>query len=593
MSELNFFHLEILSFLKSKEVPSILPHSQDVSSSSLDEIVEDYRHLIGEPSSVHLERQWMNSFSEKEFSQSGLSAYFPKIYRGLPRVYHRNNPSESRIVKNFTNLSSLKKLTLEPALFSLYEPAATPSWMRISILAWIMPDGLGDWVAAVDTANILRAKWPNLDVQLFFVSSRPLPSSADFPVTYIPYENEPSQAVFSLPIKTLLRESDLILQIPTFFPQTRELFEQVRNLPSKHPVPLIENIGEYGFINSSWFHPKSHNRSMGLHALEKGIFVRKTNATSFSEIEDKNLLEWLFGTQLPGPEEINAYNQKCRFHLAYLTTLVGGAVYLHALLKMHERDAMDIDLCCPDLKWLIQWIEQRNSQQLPLLHESYGVKAIEIYALGGQHRKILGEKGKILRILNPGLLSHADVRKLFALSGEWVAVRGNQSFSEAVSAGKMFFYDGRNHNKYFIKDFLALAKNRLSGHSSALEAFRMIGQANLWNFSEEKGDWVDDSYFQKAEQMNWFDIAECLGNCLQDPDTIVGFKKFCSTATEEHSFNPFLCHLVQRLACHAKHPMIRQMEALQLNLYLHGAIPFPTLVNNLTKGISDGFSRSH
>lgn len=586
MSELNFFHQEMLSFLKSNA------NSNDAQQ--LQDVVENYHQLIGEhPNWVHLERQWINSFSEKEFAQVGLSSYFPKIYRGLPRVYDRTNPSHSRIDKNFTNLLSLKKRSIEKAIHSLYEELISPPKMKISIFTWVMPDGQGDWIAAESTANILKAKWPHLDIRFFFLSRSPLPCPNDFPITYISYEKTPTLANISQEVKLALRESDLILQIPTFFSGTEELFAQICNLPSKKPIPILKNIGEYGFVRSSWFHPKTHNHSMGLHALEKGVFVRKTNTTTFAAIEHKQLLEWVFGTFVPGPDQIDQYRQKHRFHLAYLATAIGGAIYLHSLLKMREKDPLDIDLCCPDLKWLIQWMEMRNNQNLPLLQENFGIQAIEIYALGEKHRQVLQEKGKILRIFNPQGLSHRDMQKLFILGDEWVAVRGNQSFSEAISCGRMFFYDGRDHNRYFLKDILALAKNRLSGHSSTLEALRMMGQANLWNLSDETGDWVDDSYFQKQEKMDWFEIAISLGRALQDGDTPLGFQKFSAIVTEEHSFNTFLCHLIQRTTCHAKHPMIQQMESLQTNLYLHGSISFATLVNNLTKGISHGLGRSY
>jgi hypothetical protein len=583
MSKLNFFHLEILSFLQNN--PAVPRSQQDLS---LDEILEEYCHLIGQPSTSHLERLWLQSFSEKEFASVGLSDYFPRIYRGLPRLYNRSHPTQSRIMKNFTHLPSLKKRTLDKALYSLYEPA-DPSWMKVSIFTWVMPDGLGDWVAALNTARVIQEKWPALNIQLFFVSSRPLSANTDFPTTYISYDNDPLLTHFSLEVKKELRDCDLILQIPTFFPGSQKLFEDVLSLPSKRPPPSIKNIGEYGFVKSSWFHPKSDNSAMGLHALEKGVFVHKPFKTSFADIEHKPLLEWLFHTSSPERDEIDAYRQKHSFHLAYLTTPVGGAIYLHSLLKMQEQNSQNIDLCCPDIRWLIQWIERRNGEGLPLLQEHYGVKAIEIWAFGQKHQTILQETGKILRIYHPSGLSPSDLGKLFALSDEWVAVRGNQSFSEAVSAGKMFFYDGRNHNRSFVKDILAMANNRLRGHPATLEAFRMMGEANLWNLTPEKGEWVDESYFQEMEKMDWFVIASTLGATLQDPDTREGFQQFCSIVREEHPFNSFLTHLVQRTGCHAKYPMLRQMEALQINLYLHEATPFPTLVTNLTEGLSHGF----
>jgi hypothetical protein len=285
--------------------------------------------------------------------------------------------------------------------------------------------------------------------------------------------------------------------------------------------------------------------------------------------------------------------------LAYLTTTVGGAIYLHSLLKMHETNSLDIDLCCPDLTWLGKWNEQQTAKGFAVLQERYGVSSMEVHTpIGMQRITFPGttpSAGKILRLFSPGVISRSDMQKLLVLSNDWVAVRGNQSFSEAVSSNKPFFYDGRNHTKYFMKDLLALAYNRLRDHTSTTEAFRLIGEANLWNLTEESDEWVDENHFQQAEKMDWFDIATRLGECLQNRDTFLGFKKLCQIVTEEHSCNSFLCHLVQRAACHAKHPSIQQMEALQTNLYLHGVISFTTLINNLTipKESFNGFYRSN
>lgn len=599
MSDLSPFYQEILSFLKStastrekqegfdSKVDSDLLHfhssidaalSDSTGPLPMNEIIENYHHLFGERGPIHLEREWMNSFSEKEFADLGLSAYFPRIYRGLPRLYHRDNPARSHIKKNFTNLTDLKKLMVDKAIYSLYDRVRLPRGMKISIFSWIIPDGFGDWVAIQETATVLREKLPHLEIQLFFLTAIKLPEIKHFPTYEIHYYKDPSLSDFSLEVLKLFRDSDLILQIPTFFSKSDELWEMIRSVVSDRPMPAIENIGEYGFLESQWYHPKSHNRSMGLHALEKGIFIRKSPHCSFSEIDQKNLLNWLFATQTPGPIEIEAYKKNRHFYMGYLSTPMGGAVYLHSLLKIHERDEKDIDLCCPDLGWLIRWIDARKKNQLPLLEETFGLKEISILAFDQEHRMVFKDTGKVLRVLSPGIISVSDMRKLFYLSGEWVGVRGNQSFTEAVSAGKPFFYDGREHARYFIKDLIALAENRLTGHRLTLQAFRLLGQAFLWNLPEELGDWVDETHYQRQEKMPWFEIATELGNCLKDPDTVAGFKKFSMITAQEHSFNGFLCNLVQRRLYHTIHPYVRESEERQLHLFLVGKISFSALI---------------
>jgi len=560
MSNLSPFHQEILGFLGSQARERMKVEGYDLNLDAearefqkvvedgllpLDEIVENYNHLFGERGPVHVECRWMGAFSEKEFAELGLGAYFPRIYRGLPRFYTRDNPTRSFIKKNFTNVGDLKRLSVDRAVFSLYEGVAPKRAWKVGIFSWVMPDGLGDWVAAVEAAKCIRAKMPWLDIHLFIVSNRELPKCEEFPVHV--YDREE------------LAKMDFVLQIPTFYPEL--------DMPT-------ENVGEYGFLESSWFHPKSGNRSMGLHVLEKGIFIRKVQRTSFAEVKQKRLLQVLFGTELPGPAEIDAYEKRSRFHLGYLATPLGGAIYLHSLLKMWERDEKDIDVCCPDLSWFIQWIEGRGK----VLEEPFGVKEIVVQLLDQRHVLPIGEKGKTLQLICPGEISLADMQRLIYLSGEWVGVRGNQSLTEAISAGKAFFYDGRDHARYLIKDIVAMAENRLSQHVSARHAFRMMGQAFLWNLPEDTNEWVDESHFQKEGRMDWFAIAAELGTSLQDPDAIAGFKKFCKICADEHAFNPFLCHLVERGLVP---PEIRETEKGLMQLYGVGKISFSTLVKNL------------
>jgi hypothetical protein len=583
MSDLSPFHQELFSFLeqsakrRAEEEGFDLEHDfqlqkfhhsiEKQETSAFDEIIGEYQRIFSQRGPIHIEHQWMNSFSEKEFSEVGLSRYFPKIYRGLPRWYHRDDPSRSWIKKNFTNLADLKRLAVDRAVFSLYEGKAPHRAAKVGILTHVLPDGLGDWVAANETASILATKWPFLEIHLFAASARELPKdNALFQVHIFPKEKVP----------LLIHEMDFLLQIPTLFPET---------------VPLtlrVEKIGEYGFLESDWSHPKSGNRSMGLHVLEKGIFIRKAGQPTFAEIEKKELLFTLFKTETPGPIEIEAYKQKNRFHLAYLATPIGGAIYLHSLLKMRERDERDIDLCCPDLRWLIQWLEEEKH----VLAQPFGVKEILVLFKEQTHCIPVKENGKTVRIICPGPLSLSDMRRIVSLSDDWVAVRGNQSLSEAISAKKAFFYDGRDHARYLIKDLSALAENRLSGHRGALHAFRMMNQAFLWNLPQDPSEWVDESHFQREEKFSWLDIAVELGASLQDVDAIVGFKKICSIISEEHSFNPFLCHLIERELFHADHPSVRGAEEQLVQLYTTGQIPFSTLVKNLKVRIVQNYTKN-
>lgn len=606
MQELSPFHQELLTFLKKDSAlrvekegfnptldrsvaqfqQSIQQAFEEGSALQLDEILEGYQQLFHQRGTVHIECHWMSSFSEKEFTELGLLRYYPRIYRGLPRLYKRNNPSQQSIKKNFTDLASLRKLSIEKALYSLYEGSCKPRRVKMALFTWIIPDGLGDWMAMQEAALTLKTRFPWIELELFAISARPLPQGGPFPLHVIPYEKEVRASLVSDEILGQLRDTDLILQLPTYFPETEELFSALLQIPSDRPLPRVEHIGEYGYLESSWFHPKSGCRSMGLHALEKGIFVRRGQIHSFQEIENRDLLQFLFHTETPREEKIAAYQATTHFHFGYLSTPHGGAIFLHSLLKKWEKDDHSIDLCAPDPSWWIRWIQMREKEKKPLLEESFGVKEI-LFSFGDQTHSIPIDKNgrKTVRIFDPGSLSPTDVRRLLYLSEGWVGIRGNQSLSEAITAGKPFYYDGREHSRYFLKDLLALAQNRLSSFKPTVQAFRLMAQAFLYNLPEEKGDWVDESYFQQGEALGWFEIAEQLGQCLQEAETIRGFQYFGKVIREEFSFNRFLCHFVERLLVHQVRPSLATFEQAQMQLYAQGTSSFSTLVKNLRVGM--------
>lgn len=593
MTEPSTFHAELLSFLHrdiAKQIeeggfdpardPLLLALQEQLrqalspslnDSVPLGEIIDNYQHLFGERGPIHIEKLLMEAFSEKEFKELNLP--FPKIYRGLPRLYHRDRPARSYTKKNFSHFPTLKWLAYEKAVFTVYRELEVTG--RISLFTWVMKDGMGDYTAALETAKILKERFPSADIHLVAIAHNSLKAAPPSGCTLhlVPYEDEMPQEILHL-----LRDSELILQIPTYYPKIDELMEKLRAIESPRPMPALESVGEYGFVESSWFHPKTGRRSMGIHFLEKGILTRDPHNAHFGELENETLLEWLFATLYPGPAEIENYFSSRRFYFSYLATPIGGAVYLHALLKSLEHDKKEIDLCTPDLNWFIQYAEMQNREGKPILETPCGVKSIEVYYQSVIHRIVLSDTGKTLRILCPGSISQNDFRTLLNMSGEFVAIRGNQSFSEAVSANKVFFYDGSEHARYFMKDLIAIAENRLREHRGAIQCFRSMGAAFLHNLPPQEEEWVDETYFQEKE--DWRKIAARLGLALQSPDTIAGIKKLNRILFDELSCNDFLCHLVQRALCHRKHPEIALLEKEEF-----ANTPFPLFIQILRKAL--------
>jgi hypothetical protein len=566
--DLSLFHSALLEHLGSDKTALSLSensNSEEVlkfqeslkgaaRSGDIDGIIGQYHTLFEKKTDPFLEKKLLDTFAGQI-----------KIYRGLPRLYRSDNPTKSYVKDGFTDLPALRRIGAENFVLACYENYPIPKNAKICFFTQILPDGWGDYIAGKEAIALVMEKFPHLPISwvLLVPEKKSLPEAPKkCKIHTISYEGQCPLSSLSKAAKEALTAADLILQIPTYYPHTLELCKSL-NI-------VCRSIGEYGFLETNFFNPKSGNRSMGLHFLEKGILIRKNppKTASFKELESKQLVQWLFSQEDPGPKEEELYRSKQAFYLAYLNTPAGGSVYLQALLKAHEKDQKGIDICTPDVSWLIQLIQERRGQNLPLLETS--LESLDLYYDGTIHSLVSKGVGKKVRIFCPGRLSQDDFRALVSLSGEFVAVTGNQSFSEVISAGKVFFYDGRNHARYFLKDLIALAENRLMAYGRALQIFRGMGKTHLYNVNIEESDWVDETYFQENEPLD--KIALKIGAALRDPDCAVAFKTLGKILSEEHSFNRYFLSFVQRELCHRFHPEIAKEEEMLVEPFAVGKV---------------------
>ena len=605
--QLNLFYSELLSYIRrdvekrkieegfdpsydkpfrtfQEDLLSALRSDAQFSEKPFLGLIDQYNFLIGSRGALHLELKLLEALPQKDFVSMGLSSYFPKMYRGIPRLYAKNNPSLSKIKESFAHLPSLKKVAVEKALYSLYESLETPKG-RLTVFTWVIFDGLGDWTSSQEIVRLLKEAFPQVDIEHLALIPKKFEAYVQDKEGVVFYENEAPLSLLEKKQEKYFSRADVILQTPTFYPRTKELMEWVAQ---ENPSVKWEHVGEYGFGESNWFHPQTGRHSMGLHFLEKGILTRKIRASGFASLKNSLLLEWLFGLQDPGPSEIEQYQKSRHFYLAYLKTVIGGKIYLHALLKSLERDDLPIDLCVPDLGWFIRLCCDAKRESLPCLASSFGVKQIEVWKEDGVYIEKIAPFGKVLRLLHTGAMHHDDFQALLTASGEFVAVRGDQSFSEVVCANKIFFYDSSPHARYFVKDLAALAESRISQHRGTLGCIRYMAQAALSQVAEEEGEWVDEVYFQRSEPFDWLETSQQIGAFLQDPDTLAGFKKFNRIISEELSCNSFLIHLIRRAFAHAADPALAHIEEKQLYLFGAQKQSFRQLMQNMQLVIKKG-----
>ncbi len=521
---------------------------------------------------LHLERLLLQSFSHTEFESLGLLAYFPRLYRGLPRLHHRENPLLVRMRPAFTDLRRLKMLALDRALFSLYRQERFIHRAKVVLLTWVMSDGWGDFTAALEVAHLLSEAGVQ-DISLFILAASEIPFSWKIPercrYEWICISSQGVAEPFSTQQLQLCAEADLILQIPTYWPYLPQLLQ---SLTPFGLFPCVEHLGEYGFLESPFCHPKTGHRSMGLHGLEKGILIRPQEPHLVSSLKQS----------LPPT-----------FYLAYLSTPSGGAAYLHALALWLEKEEETIHVCVPDIRWLLAYIQRQEALGKPFLEKPYGIRAVHIVWKGTSHCIPLARDGKLLSFFCTDSLAIDDFKVLLQLSAPWIGVRGNQSFSEVLATGKPFFYDARPHSRHFLKDLLAIVEQRM-GSATLLRALLR----SLWHLFllqspvSQDTEWVESSYFERDPSTSWLELAEQLGLCLRSPALRLEFQQLSSLLTAELSCNQFLIDLVGRSVCHRRHCAIADLERGEIESYLSNNQSLTDLFCTLSSAMGKSYCNS-
>ncbi len=513
------FHREILEYLR------------NISSRTyeLDAPVSHYELLLQQVgwesmatealhSSLSQNVEWELMESFPVSELADLTRDVPQMYRGLPRLFNRNKISQSRIKEGFGDLPSLRRRVALRPLFALY--AHTIPKGRVCIVHGSSQE-VGAWAA-----HCLRSQFSDLSIEQVGLDEQLLP------------------------------DADLILQMPS----------SLADLLGRKGAQ-VERIGDLGMGELFDFRPESNGYPMGLHFLEMGLPIQKLKQAKWDQVESEEVQQWK--------------SQDAHFYFADLKSSLGGAIYLHALLKSLEKDEGAIDLCVSQLDWFIKYLEEQKRGGGAFLQWDLGVKDFEV-RFGSEcfHLNIASE-GKRVRILCPKDLSRFDFQRLLSLSKPFVAVSSTQALSAMIAMGKPFFLDACSGKLQFVKDLLALAENRIRAFPATLECLRAIHASALYQWPPQDGQWVDETFFQ--ERLEWSSIALGLGFSLQDPDIANGFKQLGQIVATEFSANRFLTHLVQRAFCHRTSPQVAALESELLHSFSLGEQTFSQIVGQINR----------
>jgi hypothetical protein len=361
---------------------------------------------------------------------------------------------------------------------------------RIVLLTWVIPPGLGDFHAQVQAASILRQSFPSVQIDLATLihEEAKIPFYPCHVVRFKGLKNEEIEPI-CFPL-SFLREADLILQLPTFYPKTEKMLEELRAMPSEKPMPRYEFLGEYG-----WSGQPNFSQCMGLKSTEKGIFIK----------------------------EVKQRKKRPNFNLAYTRTYQGIYLYLHALLQALESNSQDLEVAFFDMKHLLECLPKL------LPHSRWGIKAVHIHFKQYFTEIPLAEEGKTLKLYHKENLSHEEFLKLLSETDALFGCTGDGSISEAISSHSMYFIDPLEHKIAFVQDLLALAQKE----------------------EPDVAEWISlmiPNHFPLETRGNR------LGELLLDQKTISAITRLSRHIRNHHSVEKPLCDLVMRALTYAAHP---------------------------------------
>ncbi|OGN71715.1 MAG: hypothetical protein A3G30_03970 [Chlamydiae bacterium RIFCSPLOWO2_12_FULL_49_12] len=398
----------------------------------------------------------------------------------------------------------------------------------ISVLTYVLSDGLGDWYHGMTAVNIIAQALPHWNVQFVVQLSikHKNQESLSFPngcETFLFYDDrkEPVSPAFYRALQHL-RESDVILETPVPFfgdltGQKSLLVSNSKGLMKK--VILMEEYDDMSPLG----------KSMGVGLYSHGIALSPfTGERGFEYLENKGLKRFLLdGAKKNSHHFCYGYLPKQekektdeRHMLAFIT----------ATLALFEESGKEwIDLVGPfdseEIQinsYLLEFLKTKDVQELQCINK-------DPQRPGWITTSIPFEKeGRKIRLINPFPISHHDARLLTALSENVVGCTGDMSLSEALSEGLLPFYQIRSHKESFFRSLHDLAAETFSGDSNHLVAY--LSALINWNPLAPGDDYLH--------------AGAKLGRLLRHPETQAQMRTFSALIKTHYPYQEILIGLI-------------------------------------------------
>lgn len=377
-----------------------------------------------------------------------------------PFLEEQLNPLFLQALQTYWNLSSqtpqqshlkenLQRFLLRRLFQPLYLAHSPKAQGSLFFVSHILPDGIGDYYALLQSAQVLKNAHPHLNVEAVYLCHSNLPQIDPTlaPDQIYPFQNSP---LLETILEGKLSENLLQLEqdqetfrkagLTEFLTETEQkiaataLYQKMqKSLAIVHIAlalntfenPLLAPKSLYfaeagnfqgigNLLKYNWF-------SMGLQPFEEGLFLKESPQSN--------------------PDKTQ--------HVGYFAKpSLQPLIFLYLIALQQKNDPRSISLFTTPLK-------QQMDFNIPFLKEQ-GIARVTL------QEKTLLETGlkssKTLMILPILPLPHADFKRLLASSGPIVGCTGDGSLSNCLAANKIPFYELRKHKKETWQMFQEIAR---------------------------------------------------------------------------------------------------------------------------------------
>lgn len=486
------------------------------------------------------------------FLTSKLNPNFIEALNTYWNVLKNAAASEEEKIQVREALYNLVRFTFRHLFQPLYLKYIPKIKGKVFLLSAIHTDGIGDYFATLKCARILKEQHPELDIHLAYTHKQQLPSlepslfllkkenihdfletdnsssailekvlegKSDFSFLYefeklqqekqkIITEYEALKEQFpqaALAVKDLADEMDKPIKQQQYFMRKKKeaerLYDSMKDSLALIHIALALNTFDNPLLASkSLYFAESGNFqgignylqrnwcSMGLDPFEEGIFLKKEKEDL--KWIDVRISRFLWQQEQPNPENIQNYQKQYSLHLGYLPRIPEQKqIFIEMLCRRHVNDARNIDVILP----------KQNNEETPKFDSvwmtRYGIsKIISVQLMHELKENILNQIDlpfeKNLRLIYILPIPHSDFNKLIHLSGEIVGCTGDGSLSDCIIAGKIPFYEVRQHKLNSLNSFKHLARML-----TLPDVQEYINQLILF------ADWPAESFIEKFDKI--------------------------------------------------------------------------------------------